>query len=387
MEPPEVRTTPPPLRPRHAVPHVPSERGVIPEQQRAFFVEEFRGVTIVVSLPVLTEDAVAAVARTAAGFAPGDTRLVLVVDAHEDAERLVRAMPEEPVVVSSPTVWEDAGMARLWLTVADRDRVVVVAHPDGVAETAGFLAAGLRASKVVLTDPGGGWGDPPRSFADLEIYRLGLLGELTRRGIGNLLPAAEAALRGGAYSVNLCRAEDLELELFSFDGAGTLLTLGGYVRLAQLRVDDLPAVEALVEQGVHDGVLKPRSRAQIARMAVGGIGARVVRSGHLAGVVGLEAEQYAGDGVGEVSGLITVSEFSGAGAGGMLLEGVVTRAAALGLRAVFAVTVSADAAEFFSRHGFQEVAQDLLPAAKWHDYDPERLSRARCFWRDVTESK
>ena len=77
--------------------------------------------------------------------------------------------------------------------------------------------------------------------------------------LGNLLPAAEAALRGGAYSVNLCRAEDLELELFTFDGAGTLLTLGGYLTLAELRVDDLPAVEALVGSGVS------RRRAQAAR--------------------------------------------------------------------------------------------------------------------------
>jgi len=383
MEPGDVRTNPPPLRPRPVVPHVPSAAGVIPEQERSFFVEEFRGVTIVVSLPVLTDAAVDAVARTVSGFVPGDTRFVLVVNEAEDADRLARALPSPPAVVTSRTVWEDAGMAGLWLTVADEDRVVVVANPDGVAETAGFLAAGLRASKVVLTDPGGGWGDPPRSFADLQVYRLGLLGELTRRGIGNLLPAAEAALRGGAYSVNLCRAEDLELELFTFDGAGTLLTLGGYVRLAQLRVDDLPAVEALVAQGVRDGVLKPRSRAEIARMAVGGLGARVVRTGHLAGVVGLETDLYAGEGVGEVAGLITVSEFSGAGAGGLLLEGLVEHASTIGLRALFAVTVSADAAAFFTHRGFREVPRSALPDAKWRGYDEVRLARARCFWRDV----
>ncbi|WP_206673628.1 GNAT family N-acetyltransferase [Pseudactinotalea terrae] len=387
MKPRTAPPTPPPLRPRPPIPHVPREPGVIPEAERAFFVEEFRGVTIVVSLPALTDAGVAAVGRVVSGFEPGDTRFVLVVKDLEDAERLRQEFPAPAAVVTSPTVWEDAGMAGLWLTVADEDRVIVVANPDGVAETAGFLAAGLRASKVVLTDPGGGWGSPPRSFADLEILRLGLLGELTRRGIGNLLPAAEAALRGGAFSVNLCRAEDLELELFTFDGAGTLLTLGGYVTLAQLRVDDLPAVEALVAQGVTDGVLKPRSRAEIARMAVGGLGARVVRTGHLAGVVGLETDLYAGEGVGEVSGLITVSEFSGAGAGGMLLEGLLGHAANLGLRAVFAVTVSSDAATFFAHRGFREVSREELPKAKWRDYDTARLAVARCFWRDVESDR
>lgn len=378
-----IPPTPRPVRHRPALPRE-REPAAIPDAERAFFVEEFRGITIVVSLPQLTEEAVDAVARAVAGFGPGDTRIVLVVDEQDDADRVSAALPRPAAVVGSPTVWEDSGMAGLWVTVADRHLVIVVASPDGVAETAGFLAAGLRASKVVLTDPGGGWGDPPRSFAELELYRRELLTELTGRGIGNLLPAAESALRGGAFSVNLCRAEDLERELFTFDGAGTLITLGGYVALAELRVDDLPAVEALVAQGVADGVLKPRDRAEIARMAAGGLGARVVRTGHLAGVVGLETERYAGEGVGEVSGLITVSEFSGAGAGPLLLDGLVARAGALGLRAVFAVTVSDDAAQFFARRGFREVGQSELPAAKWRDYDPERLAAARCFWRDVT---
>ena len=73
-----------------------------------------------------------------------------------------------------------------------------------------------------------------------------------------------------------------------------------------------------------------------------------------------------------------------AGAGGMLLEGVVTRAAALGLHAVFAVTVSPDAAEFFSRRGFTEVPRTSLPEAKWTNYDEARLAVVRCFWREVS---
>ncbi len=281
---------------------------------------------MVISLPILTVDGIAAVARTVAGFAPGDTRFVLVVQSEDDASRLRGPLPDSTVVITSPTAWSAEAMARLWLTVADRHLMVVVAGAEGVPETAGLLAAGLGATKVVLTDPGGGWGNPPRSFAELELHRPALLDELTRRGIDNLLPAAEAALRGGAYSVNICRAEDLEFELFTFDGAGTLLTLGGYLTIAQLRVDDLPAVEALVTKGVAAGVLKPRSRSDIARMAVGGLGARVFRTGHLAGIVGLDIDSYAADGVGEVSGLIAVSEFSGAGAGGLLLDGLVTRA-------------------------------------------------------------
>ena len=364
----------------------------IPQGERAFFVEEFRDVTMVIALPILTDEGIAAVSRTITGFAQGHTRFVLVVGSPVDASRLRVTLPDltalsdltEPA--PSAAAWTDEGLTRLWLAVADHSLVVAVAEPGDVAETAGILAAGVRATKVVLTDPGGGGGDPPRSFAELELCHDDLLAALVRRGLGNLLPAAEAALRGGAYSVNICRAEDLELELFTFDGAGTLITLGGYLTLDELRVDDLPAVEGLVSRGVADGVLKPRGRSDIARMAVGGLGARVLRTGHLAGIVGLHPHAYTADGVGEVSGLITVSAFSGAGAGALLLDGLVHRAGERGLRAVFAVTISDTAARFFVRNGFREVGRDEVPPSKWHDYDQARLVTARCFWRDIPTS-
>lgn len=359
----------------------------IPATERAFFVAEFRGTTVVVSLPVVTDEGIGALVRSIDSFAPGDTRFVAVVPDRGAAGRIVDAAAElgaSVAVLSSPVVWHDAALARLWITTADERVVVVVAtSPDAVPDTAGFVASRLRATKLVLTDAGGGWGDPPRSFVDLSRHQQELGQALRDRGASSLLPAALAALRGGAASVNLCRPEDVEVELFTFDGAGTVLTLGHYIELTTLRVDDLPALERLVAQGVADGILKPRSREEVARMAVGGLGARVSRTGHLAGVVGLETDAYGRDGLGEISGLITVSEFSGAGSGGLLVDGLVARAKAVGLRALFAVTVSDDAAAFFVRRGFHEVPRSAIPAAKWTGYDPERLARARCFWRDV----
>lgn len=360
-----------------------AQHPVIGQRERRFFREELRGTTIVVSVPLLEREAVAPLARTLAGFAEGDTRFVLVLANRADAEAL-RHAAGDLAVLDSPTVWEDDALARLWVTVTDERVVLVVAaDPGGVTETAGFLAAGLGASKVVLTDPGGGWGDPARSFADLETHRAQLREHLRSRGIGNLLHAVETALRGGAYSVNLCRAQDLEEELFTFDGTGTAITLEGYVHLTQLRVDDLPALEKLVRRGVRDRILKPRTREEIARIAVGGLGARVVRTGHLAGIVGLETEAYGRERLGEIAGLVTVSEFSGSGSGALLVDGLVTRAREQGLRALFAVTVSDDAAAFFLRRGLREVSREAVPAVKWEGYDDVRLAAARCFWLDL----
>jgi amino-acid N-acetyltransferase len=355
--------------------------------ERAFFVDEFRGATIVVTLSDPAPETVAAIARAAATLAVGDSRLVLVVGNHGDSAAvagLQSALLADAVVLDAPTDPPSAGwLASLWLAVTDR-REVVVQVPEGDAAVAGArIAASLRAFKLVVTDELGGWGIPPRSFADVVTHAGVYEDQLRERQGGAVVAAIDIALAAGVANVNLCRPADLDRELFTFDGAGTLFTSGGYVELADLRVDDLPAVERLVAQGVADGILRPRSRAEVARLAVTGLGARVVGSGHLAGVVSLETEPYAADALGEVACLATVSRFSGAGAGGLLVDGLLDRGAASGLRAVFAVTVSDAAGAFFTRKGFVDVPHDSVPDAKWADYDAARKSQAHVYWRDL----
>src|SRR5699024_6557432 len=186
---------------------------------------------------------------------------------------------------------------------------------------------------------------------------------------GRLVPAIEAALGGGVLSVNLCRPGDLDPDLFTFDGTGTLFTDGGYLRVEPLRVDDLAEVERLVARGTADGLLRPRGRNEIARLAITGLGARVLGGNHLAGIVSLETDPYRDEAVGEVACLYAVSRFSGAGAGGLLVDALVERAGHDGLESVFAVTVSDAASRFFLRHGFTEVDHDAVPPRKWDGYD------------------
>ncbi|SEC05282.1 N-acetylglutamate synthase (plasmid) [Tsukamurella tyrosinosolvens] len=352
----------------------------VPLPEHEFFVEEFRGITIVVALPLIDDATLGAAGRTVDAFRAGDTRFVFVVP----ADRVeVAAAAIGGRAVHGASTWNDDFVADLWLTVTDAKRVVVGADPAALARTAGAVSTSVRASKMVLTDPGGGWGTPPRSYADIDLHGERLAAHLAERGLPDYAPAAQAALVGGAYSVNLCRAEDLAYELLTFDGRGTVLTHGRYLHLTPLQVDDFARIESLVGQGVREGILKPRSRAEIARMAAGGLGARVLRTGHLAGVVGLEVDRYAGTGYGEVSGLITVAEFSGLGAGSLLIDGLFELCRTRGLTHVFAVTVSDSAADFFARRGFREVGHRDVPATKWEGYDAERLAVARCFLRPV----
>jgi amino-acid N-acetyltransferase len=357
----------------------------VPASERAFYVDEFAGETLVAAIGDPSATTRAAVQRAARSLAEGRGRLLLVVDRTVADEVATGAiLPAEPVVLDAPEGELDgAWLAELWLAITDRREVVIGAGSGEGATVGARLAVALRARKLVLTDDRGGWGRPPRSFADIETHADAFRTQLADRQGGAVVAALQAALDGGVVNVNLCRPEDIDRELFTFDGAGTLFTSGSYVALSQLRVDDLPAVERLVAQGTADGLLRPRTRVEVARLAVGGLGARLVGSGHLAGIVSLDAGTYRDQGLGEVACLYTVSRFSGAGAGALLIDGLVRQATTVGLDAVFAVTVSDAAGAFFERKGFVEVSHDEIPPAKWAGYDPARLDLARAFVRPV----
>lgn len=382
----------------------PSAADMVPLPERSFYEQQFAGTAIVVSLTAPDQAAIDEVCRAATSLARADARLVLVVGdrapvatgadpgperaaTHRLVDLLASVIGQRPVVLDrgpDPAGRaDDDTVAELWLAVHDRPSVVVAVPFGHEAATAAEVATEVRALKLVITDPIGGWGDPPRSFADVIDVEGAFRHDLAGRQGGAVVPAIDRALAGGVVNANLCRARDLDRELFTFDGTGTLFTRGGYLRLDRLRVDDLPAVEALVDQGVSDGLLRPRTRLEVARLAVTGLGARVTGGDHLAGIVSLERKAYEGTGLGEVACLYAVSRFSAAGAGGLLVDGLIDQAVADGLAGVFAVTVSDAAAAFFGRKGFVEVDHDALPSAKWDGYDPDRKATARAFLREI----
>lgn len=359
----------------------------VPAVERSFYETQFTGSALVVALTEPDDGVLEQVRLVARSLERAQAHLVLVVGGHRRPGWWTPALPEEPVVLSAPGEHVDVDwVADLWLAIGASPVVVVETDPAAATTVAGQVAASLRALKLVLTDPEGGWGEPPRSFADVQQPTQGFIQDLAARQHGRVVPAIEVALAGGVTSVNLCRAGDLDAELFTFDGTGTLFTSGGYIRLDRLRAVDLPEVLQLVAQGTTDGLLRPRSREDVARLAVTGLGARILGSDQLAGIVSLEVDRYTAEAMGEVACLYAVSRFSGAGAGGLLIDGLMKRAAADGLKAVFAVTVSETAAGFFTRKGFREVEQHELPDAKWDGYDDTRRSLARAFLRSTTDS-
>src|SRR5207237_979735 len=124
--------------------------------------------------------------------------------------------------------------------------------PTWVRSPAPALATALRIPKLVLVDPQGGLlaGQLRRlSFVDAHVLDALLRdGEAEWSGLGDrraLLVAVRDALQGSVESVNLCTAEGIAEELFTYVGSGTLFTRDDYCRVAPLGLDDFAQAERL----------------------------------------------------------------------------------------------------------------------------------------------
>ena len=372
--------------------------------EKSFYLDEFHEKTLMLAIApgAASESDVADLLATARELIRAEVRLVLAVADAEMARRLegrfrrlAAVSLSEPlfgegdesrrrtIVVEATAEEPDVGsLMRLW-SLLRAGPIAVAWLPDAewmtLADYAVKLAARLKVHKLVLVDPGGGVGvGGPMSFLDESVLATLLgAGEAEWIGLGHrrsLIQAIREGLLAGIPSINLCTLGGLARELYTYEGSGTLFTLEDYCRVERLGIDDFREVERLIERGQREGFLKIRSREEIGEILFTGFGATIA-SGHLAGVGSLLCDRYKGDRMAEIVALYTVSRFKGEGVGTKLLARILEEARARGLAAVFACTTEERAAQFFTRHGFRAVAPSEIPAAKWIDYDPERLQR------------
>ncbi|HZP42626.1 MAG TPA: GNAT family N-acetyltransferase [Candidatus Binatia bacterium] len=384
-------------------------------EEKDFYLEQFRGRSVVVAVaPEVTaaRPDLWPLARTVAELVRNDTRVVVWWPASTFAaeRRLVAALRRARVPVhrratrhaaasllrvASHELAGTAGeqvRARLWEALRrGRLAVVVVGGNASVGAAAGFAVA-LHVPKLVLLDPRGGLlGNRPGRLSFVDENLLDTLlreGEAEWTGLGDrrpLLTAVRDALLGGVESVNVCTPETVGDELFTYAGSGTLFTLSDYCHVAPLGLDDFAQAERLLERGQREGVLKLRSRAEVAQVLAVGYGA-TFQPRQLAGVVGLLTAPYAAERAGEIVALYTITRFKGEGIGERLVTRLVADAERIGLDYVFACAVDDRAKEFFVRLGFERVGADDVPAAKWVGYDPRRRARVGVFRRRLSSA-
>lgn len=379
--------------------------------ERQFYLEEFRGKTLLLALhadeiqEAADSTSLAGVVRT---LAENGTRVVVIVGASATdpaaierlGQQLLRTLlPDEagaarphpqrlPFALLDGEAFERGGgadvVARIWIALRRGPAFVGLAPGASSEETQRFacqIAARFRVHKLVLIDRDGGFaGSDGKSLSFLDEAALSALlglGEAEWIGLAprlRLVETVRQALVCGVASVNVCSLIGAARELFTYEGSGTLFTLEDYCSIDLLGIDDFEEAERLIERGMREGLLKPRTAEEIAALLATGYGATIATH-HLAGFAAFITEPYRDARAGEIVGLYTITRFKGEGVGDRLIDRILGDARTSGLRYVFATTTSTRAQAFFERRGFRRVEPEEVPAAKWANYDDERRLR------------
>jgi amino-acid N-acetyltransferase len=350
---------------------------VFPFSERGFYLSELRDRSIAVAGGGRELRNRAVLEPVLKDLEANRTRVVLISDRADALEPLldIDVLKADELATLPGRVWQQLGHSL-------RIGIVIDPRPSfGAACRAVVLALGIR--KLVWIDPAGGLvrkGGERESFVDVEELRARIGGTRQRADPSEILVDIEVMLSAGVSAVNLCTADGVADELFTYNGSGTLFTSRNYVDVRRLGLDDFDAAVDLIERGMTEGYLAPRSPEQIERVLASGFGA-FVGGNHLAGI-GTQL-MYSSARAAEIACLYTLTRFLGEGVGGHLVRYASETAKRDGCAYLFACTTSERVIAFFGRNGFRCIDADTLPAEKWRDYDPARRANVRCLRRDL----
>jgi len=347
----------------------------LPFSEREFYLREFRGRTLAIALPAGEDEAFARIGPVLDDLEGGGSGVLLF---SPDAAALEVHLAGRVISAQQPRL-----EGEIWRCLRRWPRLgVVISSGDGFATGCRELAIRLGVFKLVWIDRRGGLrAATGNRHSFLHLAELHSLLEADGEGLANtdrleLWEEVSAMLEAGLPAVNICSAEGLAEELFTYAGSGTLFTRDRYMSVRRLGIDDFDAAHDLIHRGVAEGYLVERSEEEIDAILATGFGA-FVEGRHLAGIGALLPGGE--EGSGEIASLYTLTRFLGEGVGGSLVGFACSRARELGLSQVYACTTSERVGAFFERNGFRVVSQAEVPEAKWHSYDAKRRSQVRCY--------
>jgi amino-acid N-acetyltransferase len=244
------------------------------------------------------------------------------------------------------------------------------------ADVARAAAVALNADKLIFLLEGGG----PRDADGRPVSNL-LAAEVDDRLAGapdlpedlaQALRAGAEACRGGIRRVHLIdRRQDGALlrELFTRDGAGTLLSGEPYETLRQAASSDIPGIRALLQPMEQSGILVPRPREHLETV----IDHFQVseRDGTVISCAALFC--FPDEHIGELACVAVHPEYRSAGRGDRLLARMESLARERGLTRVFVLTTQT--AHWFRERGFAPARIDDLPVSRQQLYNVRRNSQ------------
>lgn len=241
-------------------------------------------------------------------------------------------------------------------------------------DVAAATAVALGADKLVfLLDHGDTVDAEGRHISRLTVSQAQRQLERLPEGDMKLyLPHAIRACRQGVARAHLVSADvdgALLMELFTHEGAGTMLTRQSVDDLRQAGIDDVGGILQLIEPLEQAGVLvhRPRERLEqeIGQFFVNELDGRIV------GCVALYPFPDAR--AGEMACLAVHADFQGGGRGESLLSAVEEAARKQGLDRLFVLTTRTT--HWFIERGFQPASPDDLPAERQSMYNWQRRSK------------
>jgi N-acetylglutamate synthase-like GNAT family acetyltransferase len=392
--------------------------------EKEFYLDEFRGHTLLFSVPLVAlthDEECERLAAIVHELLINNTRVLMLVHVPDSgrAEQVMRRLQRRlgPLIFSQETLPlfshrrprsevfvqlaadafttpESAALllTTIWSVLRRGPLFVGVIASVTHAEATFFAqetAVRLRAYKLILIEPDGGiTGADGKQLSFMDEQLLATLqsaGEAEWAGLAArraTFDAVRGALLGGVASVNLCALAGAARELFTYEGSGTLFTRADYCRIERVGIDDFEEMERLIERGQREGVLKLRSPEEVAGLLINAYGA-TIGAHHLAGICGLLTQPYTAERAGEIVGLYAITRFKGEGVGGRLVARALSDARSAGLAYVFACTTEERAQAFFERQRFRRVGPADVPAAKWTAYDPNRKAQVAVYRFDL----
>jgi len=243
------------------------------------------------------------------------------------------------------------------------------------ADVAGAVAMALDADKLIFlteTEVADSRGRLIDSMVPDQVDRL--LGERENlpEDLARVLHNASAACRARVNRAHILdRHHDgiLLSELFTRDGAGTLITTEPYEATRTARIDDIDGILKLLAPLEADGVMVKRSRdrleQEIDHFTV------VERDGAVIACAALYP--YQDDGLAELACVAVHPDYQACGRGDALLKHLEDSARASGLTSLF--VLSTRTSHWFRERGFESASIDLLPGLKRDLYNWRRGSK------------
>ncbi|KAJ6806896.1 putative amino-acid acetyltransferase NAGS2, chloroplastic [Iris pallida] len=196
-------------------------------------------------------------------------------------------------------------------------------------------------------------------WSDEQGFAIGGEERLSRlNGYLSELAAAVYVCRGGVQRVHLVDSTlggSLLLELFTRDGAGTMVASDVYEGTRAARVEDLPGIKQLIKPMEESGALVRRTKEELLKSLDSF--SVIERDGSLLACAALFP--FFKEKCGEVAAFAVSPECRGHGQGDKLLDYIEKKASFLGLEKLFLLTTRA--ADWFVRRGFSECPFEAIP--------------------------